>query len=183
MKYQVTVQFEGRTPELAEFAFQNAIEKIAWADGAKFREASLLIVDPAVEAIQTLRPEDFSNWEGHRKANEENAAYAKLIPQGGKAIRKIVLQRLYNSKSNTVVWNEAMISAIRNVEEVDYLAMAHPDLPISGVRYELQVQDLENEGLTRSDAQAVVDAKVDAGGLELKYSADGRRTLKSGRKS
>lgn len=124
MKYQITVSFECATEDLAILAFQNAIEKIAWADGANFRQAQLLKIDRnapvIVDPVQTLGPEDFSNWTGQRKVNEEVYRYEILIADGGRDLNTRILDRLYRTRcSKSQSWNDAVIAALNSIEEVN----------------------------------------------------------------
>lgn len=85
MKYQITIEFEASTEKAAVFAFKNATEKIAWADGSKLKVANLYHdVCPTnmktLVSVQTWNPEDFSNWQGKPKANEATA-YAQQFAE------------------------------------------------------------------------------------------------------
>lgn len=121
MKYQITVSFECSTEDLAILAFQNAVEKIAWADGTKFRTAALLAMgdkEPILD-IQTLGPEDFSNWERRVKSNEEVVAYDRLISRPGLVLEHII-QRLYNTPYRNQFESTGVIAALNVVEELHF---------------------------------------------------------------
>ena len=122
MRYTFTVTFECSTDELAELAFQNAVEKIAHAEGGKFLQANL---SRKASDVSTLRPEDFSTWFTRRGAsNEEESNYDRLLAKGSERIRRNILTRLYKtpySKSSST-WNTAVIDALSAIENLEVIS-------------------------------------------------------------